>query len=138
MLLAVALNSILIYVMYFPALRDVKLLEYIDIGFILWFCIEAAVKMKHYGVSGYFHNNWNRFDFMIVVLSLPTLLVPFIDVPNTGFFIVLRLFRLVRIARVLRFFPDVHRIFVGLGTGDARVGVDVYRAGVSCCSYSRS
>ena len=115
MLAVVAVNSLLIYAMYFPALRDSKWLEYLDMAFIFVFVIEALFKISTYSVAGYFRSGWNRFDFVIVLLSMPTLLVPFIDVPDTGVFIILRLFRLVRIARVLRFVPNIHHILAGLG-----------------------
>jgi voltage-gated sodium channel len=115
MLAAVAVNSLLIYAMYFPALRGVKWLEYADMAFILLFVLEAIYKISTYGVARYFHSGWNRFDFGIVLLSMPTLLVPFTDVPDTAVFIILRLFRLVRIARVLRFVPNMHHILAGLG-----------------------
>ena len=115
MLAVVAANSLLIYAMYFPSLRAVKWLEHLDIAFILLFVIEAIYKIRTYGLTDYFRNGWNRFDFAIVLLSMPTLLVPFTDVPDTAVFIVLRLFRLVRIARVLRFVPNMHHILAGLG-----------------------
>ncbi|MEM9835886.1 MAG: ion transporter [Bacteroidota bacterium] len=115
MLLAVVINALLICAMYFPSLKHNSWLEWIDIGFILLFVVEAGVKIYEHGLKGYFENYWNRFDFTIVVLSLPTLLVPFADVPDTGFFIVLRLFRIVRIARLLRFVPNMQHILKGLG-----------------------
>ena len=37
MLIAVALNALLIYAMYFPSLEGVKWLEYLDMAFILVF-----------------------------------------------------------------------------------------------------
>ncbi len=115
MLIAVAINALLIYCMYFPSLRGVKWLEFVDLAFIVLFVVEAGVKIRTYGAEDYFGSGWNRFDFIIVVLSLPTLLVPFFDVPDTGFFIILRLFRLVRIARVLRFVPNMQHVMLGLG-----------------------
>lgn len=117
MLFAVALNAVLIYAIYFPAVRQSDyflLLEYIDIVFLLIFLIEAIVKIQELGWHNYIASNWNRFDLFIVIFSLPTILVPFIDVPNTGIIIVLRLFRLVRIARLLRFVPNMNHILQGL------------------------
>ncbi|NND99116.1 MAG: ion transporter [Pirellulaceae bacterium] len=114
MLTAVAINALVIYAFYFPGLRDVKWLEYVDMAFIVLFVVEAAVKISTYGVARYFARGWNRFDFAIVVLSFPTLLVPFTDIPDTGVFIILRLFRLARLARLVRFVPNMHHILVGL------------------------
>jgi voltage-gated sodium channel len=115
MLIAVALNALLIYAMYFPKLDGNLQLEYLDMAFILIFVIEAFVKIRGAGPRAYFANGWNRFDFTIVVLSLPTLLVPFTDVPDTGFFIILRLFRIIRVIRVLKFVPHMQHLMLGLG-----------------------
>ncbi len=115
MLAAVAINAGLIYAIYFPALRHVRWLEFVDVAFIVLFMLEAVVKIFTLGFKGYFSQAWNRFDFGIVLLSTPSLLVPFFDVPNTGIFIILRLFRLVRLARVLRFIPNMNQILNGLG-----------------------
>ena len=114
MLVVVALNAALIYAMYFPGM-ELRPLVLLDMAFIILFIIEAAVKIWAYTPRGYFSDYWNRFDFTIVAVSLPTLIVPFVDVPNTGFFIILRLFRLVRIARLLRFIPNMQDILSGLG-----------------------
>lgn len=117
MLIAVALNAVLIYAMYFPFVRHSNAfiwLEYLDIVFLLVFLIEAIVKIRALGWSDYFASYWNRFDLFIVVFSLPTLLVPFIDIPNPGVIIILRLFRLIRIARLLRFVPNMQHVLQGL------------------------
>ena len=115
MLAAVAINAAVIYAMYFPQLSDVLWLFYLDLAFIVLFVIEALAKICVQGWRGYFSKAWNRFDFAIVVLSMPTMLVPFMNAPDTGVFIILRLFRLVRIARVLRFVPNMSKILAGLG-----------------------
>lgn len=117
MLIAVVLNAVLIYAMYFPFIRNGEhylLLEYIDIIFLLIFLVEALVKINVLGWSKYISDSWNRFDFFIVLFSLPTIFVPFIDVPNTGVIVILRLFRLVRIARLLRFVPNMNHVLKGL------------------------
>lgn len=118
MLGAVILNAVLIYAMYFPTVRHggwYHTLEGLDVVFVLLFTVEAIVKIRHRGWTKYWASNWNRFDFFIVLFSLPVLLVPFVNVPNTGIIIVLRLFRLVRIARIMRFVPNMHHILEGLG-----------------------
>lgn len=118
MLVAVALNAILIYAMYFPAIHKSEYfiwLEYLDVIFLLIFVVEAIVKIRVLSWKEYFSSDWNRFDLFIVIFSLPTLLVPFIEIPNTGIIIILRLFRLVRIARLLRFIPNMQHVLLGLG-----------------------
>ncbi len=115
MLLAVVLNAVLICAMYFPSLKGNNWLEYLDYLFILLFLAEALVKIRTYGRRRYFEGNWNRFDFTIAILSLPTLLVPFVRIPDASFIMILRLFRIARVARLLRFVPNMEHVLKGLG-----------------------
>ena len=115
MLIAIMINSIFIFAMYFPSLEDVKWLEYIDHTFIFLFVIEAVFKIKYYGWKNYWADNWNRFDLTIVAGSLPSLLTSVLPVPDTSILIILRLFRLLRLVRFLRFIPGISKILHGLG-----------------------
>lgn len=115
MMVIILLNVVIIYLMYFPALKDNLLLELIDQAFILIFLVEAIVKLSVLKPRHYFASSWNRFDFVIVVGSLPTLLINFIEVPDTSLLIILRLFRLIRILRFIRFVPNLGQVLEGLG-----------------------
>lgn len=115
MLMAIIVNSIIIFALYFPSMENVKALEYIDHTFILLFAVEAIVKIRHLGWKEYWASNWNRFDLTIVLGSLPTLLTGVLPVPDTSLLIVLRLFRLLRLVRFLRFIPGISKILLGLG-----------------------
>lgn len=112
---AILLNAVVIFIMYFPRYEDSFTLEIIDDLFILFFVLEAAVKIHHLKPRSYFAQGWNRFDFIIVVSTLPTLLVHIIPVPDTSLVIILRLFRLIRLIRFIRFIPNVDKIMAGLG-----------------------
>jgi voltage-gated sodium channel len=114
-LIAVILNAIVIVALYFPAYRNDPWLEFIDHLFILLFLIEAIVKINAYKPKAYFGNGWNRFDFLIVVGSLPTLLMSFVDIPDTSLIVILRLFRTVRLVRFIRFVPNLNHVILGLG-----------------------
>ena len=114
-MIAILINAVIIFLMYFPQYENSLSLDIIDNVFILFFVIEAAVKMHHLKPKGYFSYGWNRFDFIIVMATLPTLLVHVINVPDTSLVIILRLFRLVRLIRFVRFIPNVTKIMAGLG-----------------------
>ena len=115
MMIAITINAIIIFLMYFPAIKYHYTLEIIDQFFIAFFVIEAIVKMSILGTKGYFKQGWNRFDFAIVVLSLPTLLTHLIAIPDTSLFLILRLFRITRLIRFVRFIPNLTQILRGLG-----------------------
>jgi len=115
MMIAIGINAIIIFVMYFPDFRNDMTIESVDHLFIAFFIIEALIKMRHWGVRGYFEKGWNRFDFGIILLSLPSLITYIVPFPDTSLFIILRLFRVVRLIRFVRFIPNLSKILKGLG-----------------------
>ena len=98
MMVAILINAVIIFTMYFPAYREDPLLEIIDHLFIVFFLVEAVVKIWVLKPNKYFENGWNRFDFAIIIGSLPSLLVQIVPIPDTSLLLILRLFRLVRMA----------------------------------------
>ncbi|TXF86724.1 ion transporter [Neolewinella aurantiaca] len=116
MLTAIIINAVVIFALYFPTLRNNEWLLAIDHAFILFFLIEVIVKLIVLKPKAYFRGNWNRFDFIIVMGSLPVFLEGLFPIPEaTGLLILLRLFRLVRLVRFLRFIPNIEHVMTGLG-----------------------
>jgi voltage-gated sodium channel len=115
MLTTVVLNAAVIFALYFPSLRDDPWLLTLDHAFILFFLVEMIVKLAVLKPRPYFRNGWNRFDFFIVIGSLPVLFLAVFDVPDTTLLVLLRLFRLVRLVRFLRFVPNIDQVVNGLG-----------------------
>lgn len=115
MMVAILLNALIIYLMYFPSLEEDVWLEIIDQFFILLFLVEAVVKLQVSKPKAYFKDPWNRFDFIIVVASLPTLMMHFFPIPDTSLLLLLRLFRLIRLIRFIKFVPHLGKILAGLG-----------------------
>jgi voltage-gated sodium channel len=113
-MLAILLNAFVIFLLYFPKYRDNFWLETLDQGLLLFFVVEAIVKLNHLKPRKYFADGWNRFDFTIVALSLPTFLVNIFPIPNTSMIILLRMFRLVRLVRFIRFVPNLTKLLEGL------------------------
>lgn len=96
----------------------------IDYACVLYFLLEAALKIRMDGWKTYWALAWNRFDLAIVVLSMPMLLAPVIDLHEFGAILILRLGRLFRLFRLLRFIPDGARLARGIGRAlKASVGV---------------
>lgn len=114
MLTAVILNAVVIFALYFPSLHEDPWLLTLDHVFIVFFLVEVIVKLGVLKPRGYFGNAWNRFDFFIVVGSLPVLFLAVFDLPDTTLLILLRLFRLVRLVRFLRFVPNIDQVIEGL------------------------
>ncbi|NJL76502.1 MAG: ion transporter [Saprospiraceae bacterium] len=116
MMLAAIINSIIIALLYFPSLETNTFLHLLDYFFIVFFLLEAAIKIKELGWEVYWKSGWNRFDFLVVLFSLPSLLVNYLPIPDTSIFLLLRLIRLVRLVRLIRFFffhPHMGKILDG-------------------------
>jgi len=120
MMIAIVLNSIIISLLYFPSIHSDEfqntLLINLDHLFVFLFLIEAIVKLVVLKPKKYFANKWNLFDFIIVVVSLPSLMtfIPFFATHNYAVLKVLRLFRMIRLARLLKFLPRISMIMAGL------------------------
>ncbi|MGB0864009.1 MAG: ion transporter [Saprospiraceae bacterium] len=114
-LTVIIMNAVVIFLMAFPSLEEHFTLINLDNIFVLYFLIEAIVKIRRLGFKDYWSINWNRFDFLIVVCTLPLLLARFIPIADSIHIITLfRLFRLMRLIRFFQFVPNLQHILVGL------------------------
>ena len=68
------------------------------------YCIECIIKILAYGLEGYFHTNWNRFDFFIVIASILDVIFGNIHLVNNKFLQTFQIFRILKVLRVLRIF----------------------------------
>lgn len=87
----------------------------IDVLCVAYFALEVLLKMRVEGFRGYWERPWNRFDFVVVMLSMPVLLAPFTS--ETVAFVgvpILRLARLFRLFRLMRFIPDREHLGNGI------------------------
>ena len=115
---AIVLNAVVLFLLSFPEIdsNTKQLLLCLDTFFVLFFIAEAVVKIKSYKSNIYFKDKWNLFDFIIVVLSLPSLLMPLIpSLPDLSFLLLLRLLRLFRLFRFFGFVPHLKQLIEGLG-----------------------
>lgn len=111
---AIILNSIVLFILGFPALQESVFLERVDHLFTLFFILEAFTKIRMYGWYLYIRNSWNRFDFILVVISIPSLFVFTNFFPDISFLLMFRLLRILRILRFLRFIPNIKQMFAGI------------------------
>lgn len=128
----IMLNTLVLFFDEFPLIREGTsgVLIWIDYGCIVYFVIEAALKIHQYGPRDYFTNWWNRFDFFVVIASLPSLLMPFVGDHSMDAFLAvsaLRLGRLFRFFRLLRFIPNIQHLMQGV-TRALRASVGIFLA----------
>ncbi len=112
----ITLNALIMFLDAFPAISVITngRLFWIDYVCVIYFIIEAFLKIIYLDCEEYWDNNWNRFDFFVVISSAPTLLEPFFDVKIFTAVLILRLGRLARFFKLLRFVPDGPKIWLGV------------------------
>ncbi len=86
----------------------------IDYLCVIYFFIETGLKVRAKGWASYWTSRWNRFDFTVVLLSAPVLLSPFVETHDLSIVLVLRLGRLFRLFRVMRFIPNREHLYQGV------------------------
>lgn len=114
MLVLVLINTGIIFVSGFVTCQGEALLI-MDSLFTLLFLFEAVVKIQVQGFRGYWSDGWNRFDFIIVLLALPSLVNVFGNVfPGTNILLSLRTMRAFKSFRLLKFVPNIDSLLNGV------------------------
>jgi voltage-gated sodium channel len=115
-LLLISLNAVVIFLQGFPTI-DAEwqhIFTIIDDIISVLFVIEVIIKSRHFGFNEYISSGWNKFDVILIGLSLPPLLLHILPVEatsNIGFLLVFRVFRVFKFFRFIHFFPQVESIF---------------------------
>lgn len=80
------------------------------------FVFELIVKLKEFGFRSYFGSNWNRLDFILVLLSVPALFSWVFDISlsNLSFFLIFRVLRVFKSFRFLKFVPGITELIRGV------------------------
>ena len=124
----ISVNALTLFLDAFPEIhtRYGQILAQIDYVCIVYFLIEAMIKIGALGFSDYWQSHWNKFDQFVVFASLPVLLNPLVEIDTNAFAIItlLRLGRFLRFIRVMRFVPNSDHIWRGIARAlKASVGV---------------
>lgn len=114
MLVLVLINTGIIFISGFLPNQGGTLLI-IDSIFTLLFLFEAVIKMSVSGFSEYWSDGWNRFDFIIVLLALPSCINIFgYALPGTSILLSLRTMRAFKSFRLLKFVPNIDSLLNGV------------------------
>ena len=85
-----------------------RLTNLLDIGITLFFVTEILIRfVAEENRKRFFHNFWNSFDTLIVVVSL-------IPIDNSDMALVARLVRVFRVLRMVSFIPELRVLLVSL------------------------
>ncbi|MEL6654411.1 MAG: ion transporter, partial [Bacteroidota bacterium] len=101
----ILLNAVLLFLLSFDEAEPyIFELELIDTLFLLYFLVEAILKIRLQTWAAYISQAWNRFDFVIVLFSIPSIILLFYsEVPDDRLAFVF-VFRVIRVARFVKFF----------------------------------
>ncbi len=112
------INSITIFIEGFKELgvRPLFLIALADSLITISFAIEASIKIKNFGWKEYISSGWNRLDFFLVVLSLPSIFLILIHSSFQGlsFLLILRISRVFKFLRFFKFIPGVEQLIKGV------------------------
>lgn len=114
MLVLVFINTGIIFISGFLPSQGGALLI-IDSLFTLLFMFEAMVKIHERGFLKYWSDGWNRFDFILVLLALPSCINLFgVEFPGTSILLSLRTMRVFKSLRMLKSIPNVDNLLNGV------------------------
>ena len=79
-------------------------ITWVDYICVVYFILEMFLKIYLLGFFSYIKSNWNKFDVLIVIASIPILLEPFFEAigDSLGWAPIFRVTRLLRLGRFLR------------------------------------
>jgi voltage-gated sodium channel len=113
-LILIIANALIIFIQEFEIKSHI--FDYLEPVFTLLFIMELVVKIHEKGFSTYVSDRWNRFDFILILISIPSLAVIFYGDSAVQFniFLTLRAFRVFKFFRLVRFFPHVSEMIVSV------------------------
>ena len=110
----IIINGIIIFI-HEQIGSKIQILENIDIAITFIFIIEMIVKINYFSFKNYIADNWNKMDFVLILITLPTVFSLFLDIHvDLSFVLVFRLLRLFRLFRIIKFLPNVEELLTGL------------------------
>ncbi|MEM6766433.1 MAG: ion transporter [Bacteroidota bacterium] len=112
----ITLNACILFLLSFKELAAYHdLFTKIDAVFLLYFLLEAIFKIADNGWKAYISESWNKFDFIIVIASFPSILLLFENnIPDISFLFILRIIRLFRFFKFLKFIPNIEELIAGI------------------------
>lgn len=113
--LVISMNAIVLFLLSFPQFGGNNFLEILDAIFLFYFMLEALLKIRELGWDSYIKNGWNKFDFIIVVMSIPSLILLFEhNLSDFTFLFVFRIVRVIRFFKFIKFIPNIQELLAGI------------------------
>ena len=98
-MMAIVINTVFLCIDNYHRSKKLEdILEIANLIFVVIFTIEMVLKITAYGFKYYWHVNWNKFDFIIVIMSLLFIREDLIQALNFN----VTALRIIRVSRLLR------------------------------------
>ncbi|MDA3943439.1 MAG: ion transporter [Bacteroidetes bacterium] len=113
----ILLNTIVIFLGgYVVSQYDKFLFSIVDNSITSLFILELFVKLKSFGFRQYFKSNWNRLDFLLIIISIPALITFTFNLTtiDISYLLVFRVLRVFKAFRFLKFIPNVNQLVAGI------------------------
>jgi len=88
----------------------------IDSLITILFLAESIIKINHFGWKTYIGSAWNKLDFILVLLSLPSIVLLLSHSQSHGlsFLLIFRVFRVFKFFRLFKFIPGIEALIKGV------------------------
>ncbi len=116
-LILILINAVTIFIGGFEVSPNNRLILLLTDNLITGlFIVELIVKFKEFGIRNYFKSNWNKFDFILIALSFPTLIafIGNVEITSFSFLLVFRVMRVFKSFRFLKFIPGIEHLVTGI------------------------
>lgn len=114
-MILVLLNTMVIFIG--GLFKDCFFVTVLDDIFTVFFAIEAYVKICALTWKTYWKDGWNRFDFIVLLFALPSLLSIFSsEMVATNIVLAFRSFRIFKALRLMKAIPRINELLNGIRT----------------------
>lgn len=114
-LFLIVINALILFLISFEnLLKEYYFLHYVDLGISVLFLTEMIYKIKVYSWQKYWLDSWNKLDFFINLLLLPSFVLFFISEIDFFFLTILRLGRIFKFLRVFKYVPNIDHLMRGI------------------------
>ncbi|MBN2650513.1 MAG: ion transporter [Prolixibacteraceae bacterium] len=113
----IIVNAIFLFVAgYLTKENHTLIFLYADNIITTLFIAELIVKSNEYGFKNYFKSGWNKLDFALIIVSIPSLIsfVFNIQIFDVSFLLVFRILRVFKAFRFFKFIPNVGELVKGV------------------------
>ena len=112
----ILLNAIFIFIYSFPQIGTTakKTLLILDNLCAIYFVLEVVLKIRMRSFRLFWRRAWDRFDLILVLITLPTFVEPFVPAHYQQALVSLSLLRLLRFLKLMRFIPNSVMLIAGL------------------------